>query len=101
MKKTICVIAAIVIVAAVAFASYKQGEKNVKWDWIRSPDAFKESTPTGDADSFFICSFGVKWNINQHVTVNGSLSGIFSPSNRNKDSNMFGGQAVVAVGFRY
>jgi len=30
MKKAICIIAAIVLVAAVAFASYKLGEKNVK-----------------------------------------------------------------------
>jgi len=30
MKKTICIIAAIVIMAAVAFAFYKLGEKNIK-----------------------------------------------------------------------
>ncbi|MCL2764392.1 MAG: capsule assembly Wzi family protein [Treponema sp.] len=84
------------------FTWISQGEHTIKWDWEKTEDSFKASTPTGIAENRYILSLGAKWKINSFFTCKSSVTGIFSVNNAHKTGmNIAGGQLMASISFQY
>jgi hypothetical protein len=75
---------------------------NIIWNWEKSPEAYKQSTPSGNVEHKFILSLGAGWKINQFFVLGSSITGIAAVNNRHiEGDNVIGGQVSFSAGFQY